>query len=249
MSIAVINYVFDGHCHLAALTADLADIPRAVAAITPTDFESLAGYRQQKPQTKIGFGLHPWFVNKYPDLATLEKLLREQIECLQPDFIGECGLDLLKSDFEYQQAVFELHLRLASEYQLPVVIHCVRAYNQLLMLLAKAQLRVPLLVHAYNGNGELARQLIKKGAYLGVGSIVMNSDSQLLKSITRIPLDNIVIESDAPYMPLPTEQSAKSENCEIYLRELARISMREPDALRLSVNRNWHKIFGNINQD
>lgn len=249
MSIAVTNYVFDGHCHLAALTADLADIPRAAAAVTPADFESLASYRQQKPQTKIGLGLHPWFVNKYPDLATLEKLLRDQIECLPPDFIGECGLDLLKSDFEYQQAVFELHLRLASEYQLPVVIHCVRAYNQLLMLLAKAQLRVPLLVHAYNGNSELARQLIKKGAYLGVGSIVMNSDSQLLKSITRIPLDNIVIESDAPYMPLSTEQSSKSVNCEIYLRELARILMREPDALRLSVNRNWHKIFGNVNQD
>ncbi len=235
--------IFDAHCHLGALNEKTADFPRAVAAITPADFMTLVSLRQQKPQIKIGFGVHPWAVSEYPDLMLLEQLLREQIEQSRPDFIGECGLDLLKDNFEYQQAVFELHLRLAGEYHKPVVIHCVRAYNQLLMLLAKAQLRVPLLVHAYNGNSELARQLIKKGAYLGIGSIIMNANSQLLKSIMRIPLDNILIESDAPYMPISTKELSSSDDCEIYLQQLVRLLKQDVETTRVLINRNWSSVF------
>ncbi len=242
----MISRVFDGHCHLAALNEKSVDFPRAVAAITPTDFAALVHLRQQKPQTKIGFGLHPWAVGEYPDLVVLEQLLREQIEQYHPDFIGECGLDLLKANFEYQQTVFELQLRLASEYQLPVVIHCVRAYNQLLMLLAKAQLQVPLLVHAYNGNSELAHQLVKKGAYLGIGSIIMNANSQLVKSIIRISQDNLLIESDAPYMPISTKELSSSNDCEIYLQQLARLLKQDVEVLRMSINRNWSRVFATV---
>lgn len=235
--------IFDGHCHLGALNEKFADFPRAVAAITPTDFAALVHLRQQKPPTKIGFGVHPWAVGEYLDLKVLEQLLREQIEQYQPDFIGECGLDLLKANFEYQQAVFELHLRLAAEYQKPLVIHCVRAYNQLLMLLAKVRLRVPLLVHAYNGNSELARQLVRKGAYLGIGSIIMNAESQLVKSITRLPRDNLLIESDAPYMPIVTKKLSSSDDCEIYLQQLARLLKQDIEVLRVLINRNWSSVF------
>lgn len=239
----MIDQVFDGHCHLAALSAKSMDFPRAVAAITPRDFKALVCYRREKPQTKVGFGLHPWFVGEYPKLNELEQLLCEQIELYQPDFIGECGLDFLKADQDYQQEVLLLHFQLANQYKLPVVVHCVRAYNQLLTMLTGYKLQSSLLLHAFNGNTELARQLTKKGAFLGVGSIIMKSDSQLVKSISRISMAHLLIESDAPYMPIPPKNFSSSLDCKTYLQELSRLLNLEYEELKLIVNQNWNTVF------
>lgn len=239
----IIMQLYDSHCHLEALATDMEIKPVAVPAVMPSDAIKLYDYRQRNSLAKIGSGLHPWYVKEYVDLPELEALLRNQIETLQPDFIGECGLDKLKPDFSYQQEVFNLHLQLANEYHKPIVIHCVRAYNETLELLTIYP-QVRGVVHGFNGNSEIARQLIQKNMFLGIGSIICNQNSQLVKSIAKIALERLLIESDAPYMPPSGKGFSSTSDCWLYAHQLATLKKQDLDNVVSVLNTNWHAVFG-----
>jgi TatD DNase family protein len=237
-------YVYDAHCHLESLK-DKSTKPRilAVAATELNDGLKLARYRQNNPLAKIGIGVHPWYIQS--NLLTLD-LITEKLETAilkyQPDFIGETGLDKLKPEFDLQQEIFHIHLQLAQKYNLPVVIHCVRAYNELLAILSKfTSLRG--MVHAYNANSETAKQLAKKNMLLGIGSIILNESSQLSKSIEKIPLEQLLIESDAPYMPYGAKKFSSSGDCILYAKQLAENKKINLTEIISKVNQNFITLF------
>ncbi len=234
--------VHDAHCHLDSLTNIDATQNLAVAAILPNDIIKLSEIRKDYPNIKIGIGLHPWYINPNYNLELLEKDLTGLIEKYQPDFIGECGLDKLKPHYKLQKSITELHCKLAQRYALPIVLHCVRSYNELLQILTKYPVNKGLL-HAYNANNDTAKQLAKKNIYLGIGSILMNENSQIYKSIVNTPLQQLVIESDAPYMALDKISNSSSEDCRIYFNQLCNLKkISSTDAVEL-INRNWTNLY------
>ncbi len=140
------------------------------------------------------FGLHPWLIPQ----GDLNKILGDLKGNLaqKPDLlaIGECGLDRAREglvDIEIQKAVFCVHLEVAMEKNLPVIIHCVRAFSDIFEVLKKAQPKIPLMFHAFNGNEEIVKELLKYNSFFSQGESVFKNSSKL----HVIPLDRLVLES------------------------------------------------------
>jgi len=141
-------------------------------------------------QSYFSVGIHPWDTHliKPGDIDELERLIKNE-NCLA---IGECGLDkVCKSDFREQKHFFDLQLQLAVKYNKAVIIHCVKAYDELIGICKPYQQKIPLIIHGFNKTDVLALQLINKGFYLSV------SNSFLLR--TKLPhsvLNNLFLETD-----------------------------------------------------
>lgn len=114
---------------------------------------------------RCSVGLHPWYVNE---------MWQQQLERLQLDIqlpnvvaIGECGLDMVKGpELSLQLAAFEAQIRLAETHRLPLIIHCVRAFDQLLQLQKKYNPQQLWIVHGFRGKPQLAQQLLACGIRL-----------------------------------------------------------------------------------
>ena len=237
-----IIYPFDAHCHIEAISSANSMQKLAVCSINLQDIKELYEIRKNNPNIKIGIGLHPWQVTNNINLTEFSSKLMKLIEQYQPDFIGECGLDKLKPNFAKQVEICALHCQLAKQFKLPIVFHCVRSYNELLQIITQHPI-IKGLLHAFNANNQIAKQLYKKSISLGVGSLILASTSQLRKSITKIPLAQILIESDAPYMPYANNTTSSAQDCLVYFNELCKIKSINSTAAIEIINQNWISLY------
>ena len=177
-------------------------------------------------------GIHPWFIVENcieSDLAFIESKLKEK-NCLA---IGECGLDKrIEIPFETQQAVFERQLLLAEQYQKPVVIHCVAAFQELIAIKKRLKISVPFLIHGYSKNELVAKELLANGCFISFGKYLLRMP-QLESVFKDMPIDRFFLETDTD------EQTIK----EVY--ELAAqykgLSVAQIQEI---VNTNFRKVFG-----
>lgn len=140
-------------------------------------------------------GIHPWFIDTETlgeDLAKLEQLIKDR-KCVA---IGECGLDKkTETPFKIQRLAFKKQLELAEKYNLPVIIHCVSAFAQVIAdknrIVSES---VPLIIHGFSKKVEMANQLIDHGFYLSFGSNLLKSKT-LQNSFTNVRLDKIFLET------------------------------------------------------
>jgi TatD DNase family protein len=150
------------------------------------------------------FGLHPWFVkDRSPDwLARLEQFLDTT-----PSAIGEIGLDrhIQDRDEPAQEEVFRAQLRLARDRALPVTIHCLKAWGWMIDVLTDLPALPPMLIHAYGGSAEVVQPLTKMGTFFSFGGSVLGENHLRARAaLQAIPLDRLLIETDAPAL-LPPE--------------------------------------------
>ncbi len=113
-------------------------------------------------------GLHPWYV----DESWLQQIdiLRSDVQLPNVVAVGECGLDSVKGPAVHLQlAAFEAQIQVAEEFHLPLIIHCVRVFDQLLMLHKKYNPQQLWIVHGFRGKPRLAQQLISRGIRLSFG--------------------------------------------------------------------------------
>lgn len=126
---------------------------------------------------EISVGLHPWFAT----MAHLEADYCRFVEMAKETkikLIGECGLDRLKGEkLENQLIILRKQLNLANGLDKPVILHCVRCFDELMALKKEMKISVPLIVHGFNKKEELGRQLLDKGFYLSFGPAILNADS------------------------------------------------------------------------
>ena len=138
-------------------------------------------------------GIHPWYIA--PDLNTQWQLLEATVENPQVIGIGECGLDkLCETDWNLQVEVFESQIQLAKRQDKPLLIHSVRAYQEISQLLRKHQFHLPVIFHGFNKNIKLAKQLLDAGYYLSLGADILGGRQDAL--IAEIPLDRVFLETD-----------------------------------------------------
>jgi TatD DNase family protein len=145
-------------------------------------------------------GIHPWYIVEdrvEADLALIESKLQEP-NCLA---IGECGLDKrIQIPFELQQIVFEKQLVLAEKYNKPVVIHCVAAFQEVIETQKKMNISVPMIIHGFSKNSQIAKQLLDNGFYLSFGKYLLRSRSlgtELESVFKSIPNDRFFLETDS----------------------------------------------------
>ncbi|WP_366182594.1 TatD family hydrolase [Flavobacterium ovatum] len=143
----------------------------------------------------FSIGIHPWYIDEKrlsSDLETIEAKLQEK-SCFA---LGECGLDKrIDIPMELQQSVFEKQLVLAQKYNKPVVIHCVAAFDELIATKKRLKITVPIIIHGFSKNQQLAKQLVDNGFYLSFGKYLLRNPE--METVFKwVPEDRFFLETD-----------------------------------------------------
>ena len=138
-------------------------------------------------------GIHPWCINTETEKQFMElTLISNQANVVA---IGECGLDkLCKTDFTLQEHYFIKQIQLANTLHKPLIIHCVRAYNEMMQILEQQKVQVPVIFHGFNKNKALAKELITKGYYLSFGKHLQSTS--VAETFKTLPLEQLFLETD-----------------------------------------------------
>lgn len=140
-------------------------------------------------------GIHPWFIDENrleSDLKTIESKLQLK-ECLA---LGECGLDKrIKIPLALQIEVFEKQIALAEKYQKPLVLHLVVAFDELISIKKRLKISVPIIIHGFSKNEQIAKQLIDNGFYISFGKYLLRNP-ELESAFKSIPNDRFFLETD-----------------------------------------------------
>ncbi len=175
-------------------------------------------------------GLHPWFIHtNWQESFEHIKTLSGQKNILA---IGETGLDkLCTTSFVIQQEVFIEHIKLANEVNKPLIIHCVKAFNEVIQLLRTHNRHCPVIFHGFHKNTELALQLINHGYYLSFGKALQKQNIQ--EVIKQLPPAQLFFETDEASITIQ----------QVYTWAAAALSIEE-NSLLLQVQKNAQQVFG-----
>ncbi|RSV83909.1 TatD family hydrolase [Klebsiella aerogenes] len=207
----------DTHCHFdfPPFTEDEpASIARAaqagvgriiVPSISAARFARVLALAEQHEPLYAALGMHPIVIEQHDDrgLAQLESYLIQRHPKLVA--VGEIGLDLYRDDPQYdrQQALLEAQLRLAKRYDLPVILHSRRTHDKLAMLLKKHNLPRAGVVHGFAGSLQQAERFVQLGYKIGVGGTITYPRASKTRDVMAcLPLSSLLLETDAPDMPL-----------------------------------------------
>jgi TatD DNase family protein len=142
------------------------------------------------------YGIHPWKIESDHFDYQLERLRQATAEkrCVA---IGECGLDKLSSvSMDLQEDVFIEHIRIANRLQKPLIIHCVKAFNELINCLNLNDNEVPVIIHGFNNNENIARMLLQHGCSFSFGKALLSYDSNASRVIRIVGRKRIFLETD-----------------------------------------------------
>lgn len=147
-------------------------------------------------------GLHPWYLDA--ETAPQQMALLERLASLPAVYaIGECGLDkLCETPWALQETVFRQHLALAARVKKPLILHCVRAHEELVQLLRKFPgVLPPAVVHGFNRKLSVAQMLLDAGLYLSFGAALLRNETA--RAVFRtIPDDRYFLETDDDPLPV-----------------------------------------------
>ena len=157
--------------------------------------------------------------------------------------IGEIGLDYFygkETKFE-QISLFESQLKFAQNHNLPVIIHSRDATSDTINILKKYKLRG--IIHCFSGSLEIALEYIKLGYYLGVGGVLTFKNSNLKEVIKDIPLENIVLETDSPFLSPYRGEKNEPKNIEVIAQTLADIKNVSLEEVAFVTTNNAFSLF------
>lgn len=187
--------------------------------ITSLDCIALA---EKYPHIYAAVGYHPCSVTGNINILAIEKMLSHE----KVVAVGEIGLDYYwdKTYITEQKAAFRLQLELAKKHDMPVIIHDRDAHADTMEIIR--EYRPKGVFHCFSGSVETARELVKMGMYIGIGGVLTFKNSRKLKEVAAdIPLEYILLETDAPYLsPEPKRGKTNNSSLIIYVAEaLAKI--------------------------
>ena len=182
------------------------------------------------PNMYGALGIHPESVDTYKeeDLTWLEKNIKNK----KIIAIGEIGLDYhyTNENKEKQKSLFEHQLSIAENENLPVIIHSREATEDTINILKKYKTKG--VIHSFSGSKETAKIYIKMGYLLGINGVITFKNSKLKEVIKDIPLENIVLETDSPYLTPEPFRGKRNEPARIldiarFICDLKSISLEE----------------------
>ena len=173
-------------------------------------------------------GIHPEIIDDIDKLEELEKLIKNN----KIVAIGEIGLDYYwnKDNKNIQKECLNKQLDLAEKYKLPVLIHTRESIQDTLDILKKRSLKG--IIHCYSGSYEMAKEFIKLGYKLGIGGVLTFKNSKLYEVIEKIELNDIVLETDSPYLTPEPYRGKQNNPYNIYyvakkIAEIKKIQIEE----------------------
>lgn len=257
--------LIDSHCHL-----DFADFDQdrqtlidglfsknVSKAIVPSvnvgNWQAVLKLAQKFSQIHPALGIHPCFLDnaQHSDIDDLALLIEQHLKP-QPDqakvvAIGECGLDFTLDNVDQQRFYFTEQIKLAEQFKLPLIIHHRKSNDIVLAFLRKFKPQYGGVIHAFSGSMQQAEQYIDLGFKLGIGGTITYDRAQKTRDVVRqVPLTSLVIETDAPDMPIFGRQG--SRNSPEFLGEIFTVLtlLREESATEIEqqLQRNTEQLFG-----
>ena len=236
--------LIDTHCHLdaAEFDADRDDIARqalrqgiaklVIPAVARSNFDMVIAICNQHENCAYALGIHPMYVNG----AAMDdiEVLRSYVQHNNPVAIGEIGLDYFannpqnaknivgNNNFDLQSYFFIEQLKIAKQYDLPVILHVRHAIDDILKQLRKHPV-VGGIAHAFNGSFQQAEQFISLGFKLGFGGAMTYSRALKIRELAvKLPLSAIVLETDAPDIP-PEWLGQRGRNSPLEIAKIAQV--------------------------
>jgi TatD DNase family protein len=229
--------VIDTHCHLdkadfgvdreavlaRARAAGVTDV--VVPAIGPGGWEDLAAYARRTAGVHFGLGIHPQLLPELDPAGDDRRLsdLEEALERGGAVGVGECGLDGPSVDagapLDRQVEVLRAHLRLARRFELPVMIHCLKAHDALLALLDEEPLPAGGVLHSFSGSADQVRMYLRHGLHFSfAGPVTYERARKPLDAARAAPRERLLLETDAPDQ---TPRPHRGRNEPAYLPRIA----------------------------
>lgn len=197
----------------------------------------------------LSFGLHPQsagFINIEENADFLEKLLQEN----KIKAIGEAGFDFFTEEYKntkiLQEKMWQVQMELALEYNRPIVVHCRKA-NEKLFEYAKELKKLPsVLFHSFMGTDLEAKSLLNKGinGFFSFGKQLMNNNKKVISCVKNLPLENLLMETDAPFQFLKNEKfTCNGDIKKVYA---AAVLVRNEDEMQFlnKMKENYENMFG-----
>ena len=238
---------FDGDRDEVVARARAAGVRRQVVpAIDAATWPRLRDCCADSPGLHAAYGLHPLLLADHRD-AHLDRL-RDWIDRERPVAVGECGLDYYVDDLDRdaQRHFFEAQLRIARVCELPVIVHARRAVEDVIIAIRKVGgLRG--VVHSFAGSVEQARQLDEAGFLLGFGGpATYPRANRIRKVVATVPLNQLLLETDAPDQPLCGYQGQRNEPCRLpgVLAVIAEIRGVDEAVIAKATTANAERLFG-----
>jgi TatD DNase family protein len=224
------------------------------------DWSAVLALARECPQVIPSFGYHPWYVKERT--SGWQQALTACLDAI-PSAVGEIGLDRWMRDYdlEEQEAVFTWQLRLASERDVPVSIHCLQAWGRLLELLRAGPVpRCGFVLHSFGGPQEMIGPLAELGAFFSLpGYFAHERKSRQRQAFRQVPPERLLVETDAPDQllpearvryPLADPSSGRPINHPanlVVVYEFAAELFQEPlDTLSRRVEENFLRLFGRL---
>ena len=204
-------------------------------------------YAKKYPHVYAAVGYHPENCAPFcdADLAELRAMAQEE----KVVAIGEIGLDYYWEEnppAEFQQQVFRAHMALAEELDLPVIVHDREAHADTFAIVKEFP-KVKGVFHCFSGSVEMMRELVKIGWYVGLdGPVTYKSARKALEVAEAVPLDRLLIETDAPYMaPVPLRGTRNDSRNLIYIAEaIAKARGISTEEVANATLANGKRLFG-----
>jgi TatD DNase family protein len=249
--------LIDSHCHLdvGEFDADRAGVVgraracgvvfQIVPAISAAGWPKLREVCASFDGLHAAFGLHPMYLDEHEEVHL--EALAGWIERERPVAVGECGLDYFVDglDRERQQHFFDGQLQLAVEYGLPVIVHARRAVDAVIASIRRHP-GVRGVVHSFSGSPEQARQLWDLGFLVGLGGpITYERASRLRKLVAGMPLEFLLLETDAPDQPDAWHRGKRNEPARLrrVLDTVAGLRGEPPEAIAAATTANARRLF------
>lgn len=248
----------DSHCHLDASAFDTdrdqvieraraAGVRRQVVpAVTAASWPKLRDTCRLADGLHPAYGLHPMFLDQHRP-EHLDQL-RDWITRERPCAVGECGLDFFVDglDPSTQQHYFRGQLRLAREFDLPVIVHARRAVEAVIIAIKDVGgLRG--VIHSFPGSPEQAAQLHTLGFMIGLGGpLTYDRAQRLQRLVTQMPLEQLLLETDAPDQPDAGIRGERNEPARlpVILNTVARLRGQPAEEVAAQTTRNAELLFG-----
>jgi TatD DNase family protein len=258
---------FDSHCHF-----DFAEFDSSrefiwrnaqekgiqqllIPAVSPDTWETARHVAEKNHGIYWAAGLHPWWIEKFLSVtdwqSELTKKLCDALKDRHCVAIGETGLDaMIATPIDIQINAFKVHLDIATQFAKPLVIHSRKTHAELIAILKHSRDFSGGVVHAFSGSYEQAKSLIDIGLYLGIGGVITYERAHKTReAVKKIPLEYLLLETDAPDMPLQGEQGKMNSpvNIDRIANHLAELKQQPLDTIARVTTENANRLFGITN--
>lgn len=250
----------DSHCHLSykglveeqaqvlARARETGVVAMLNIATREREWDEVLGVAERNADVWATVGIHPHEADEHPDVDTAKLVERAQHPRIVG--IGETGLDYYydHSDRDRQRASFRSHIAAARETQLPLIVHTRDAEADTTEILAEEMGKgaYPGVIHCFTASGEFADKALELGFYISISGIVTFKNAKdLQETASRLPLERLLIETDAPFLaPVPHrgktgEPAFVADTC----RFLAQLRGEDPEMLAGATRANFHALF------